>query len=157
MLEIDLLYPDDSLEVEVVPNSDLDEEVELSTMLNFPQKIKLIVNAIVLPDAGEDLIIGTDFLAHPDVGVIIDFRRNAMTIQGIEKAIDLVLVPSVTTVQRVVEEAPRIIQRIFSDIIFGDSARDSHNAKTTKPRNRLLIQKAVKKRLLLMLFPQGYH
>uniref|UniRef100_A0A915HSR7 Uncharacterized protein n=1 Tax=Romanomermis culicivorax TaxID=13658 RepID=A0A915HSR7_ROMCU len=60
-------------------------------------------NAIVLPDVGEDLIIGTDFLAHPDLGVIIDFRRNAITIQGIEKAIDVVQVPSVTAVQMVME------------------------------------------------------
>uniref|UniRef100_A0A915JBN5 Aspartic peptidase DDI1-type domain-containing protein n=1 Tax=Romanomermis culicivorax TaxID=13658 RepID=A0A915JBN5_ROMCU len=65
------------------------------------------VNAIVLPDAGEDLHLGTDFLAHPDLAVIIDFKRNAMTIQGIEKSIDVVQLPSVTTMQMVVEEAPK--------------------------------------------------
>uniref|UniRef100_A0A915I481 Uncharacterized protein n=1 Tax=Romanomermis culicivorax TaxID=13658 RepID=A0A915I481_ROMCU len=35
-------------------------------------------------------------------------RRNAMTIQGIEKVIDLVQVASVTTVQMVVEEVVKV-------------------------------------------------
>uniref|UniRef100_A0A915KLF4 PiggyBac transposable element-derived protein domain-containing protein n=1 Tax=Romanomermis culicivorax TaxID=13658 RepID=A0A915KLF4_ROMCU len=39
----------------------------------------------------------------------------------------------------------QIIQQIFSDLIFGDFAEDSYNAKTMKPRNRLPIEKDLNK------------
>uniref|UniRef100_A0A915HRB6 Uncharacterized protein n=1 Tax=Romanomermis culicivorax TaxID=13658 RepID=A0A915HRB6_ROMCU len=47
------------------------------------------INVIVLPGASEDLL-GIYLLAYPDLGVIIDFKGNAVTVLGREELINVV-------------------------------------------------------------------